>query len=110
MKRLVLLLVLFASAFAASSNIRGAISGLESTTRSLLLFSTVVFLGAGFVLAPAGLLVYLRKVKGAYKPSMMWKAVAFASAGIGIISLLAGLLGIIIYILTPNLINGLMAG
>ena len=103
------LALLAASSSAGSANITSALNNLEQATQSFLIFLSVAFLFFGLVLASCGMLIYMRKVKGAYKPATSWKAAAFGSGGLGIILLLAGLMGIAIFIFTPSLMRGLFA-
>jgi hypothetical protein len=103
------LAMLAASSFAESQNLASALSNLEQTTQSFLIFLSAAFFFFGFVLSLCGVMIYLRKVKGAYKPANAWKAAAFGSGGLGIILLLCGLMGIAILMLTPNLMRGLLA-
>jgi hypothetical protein len=98
-----------ASSFAESGNISAALNNLEQTTQSFLIFLSAAFLFFGIVLTGCGLMIYLRKVKGAYKPAASWKAAAFGTGGLGAILLLSGLLGIAMLLLTPTLMRGLLA-
>ncbi len=108
--RLVLAIFLAASGLIFASGLDSAIGGLESASQSFLLISTLLLLGAGIALCLGGLAIYYRKVRGAYRPAPEWKAAAFAAGGIGIIALMAGLLGLMIYLLTPSLAKGLLQG
>jgi hypothetical protein len=97
------------SAFAQSSNLQGAVNNLESTSRAVLLVSSAFFLIAGIAMSAIGAFIYFRKIKGAYKPATLMKAAAFGLGGLGVISLLAGILGLAMFLLAPSLIRGLMA-
>lgn len=103
------LVLLAASSSAGSANLTSALNNLEQATQSFLIFLSVAFLFFGLALGSCGVLIYMRKVKGSYKPAASWKAVAFGSGGLGIILLLAGLMGIAIYVFTPSLMRTLLA-
>ena len=108
-KTIIAFLATLGCSFSESSSLQGAISELESTTRTIMLVSSAFFFIAGLLLTAIGAFIYFRKIKGAYKPAAMLKAAAFGLGGLGIISLLAGILGFAIFFLAPALIRGLLA-
>jgi len=102
------LVLLAASSSAGSANLTSVLNNQVQTTQSFLVFLSVAFLFFGLALGACGVLIYMRKLKGAYKPAASWKAAAFGSGGLGIILLLAGLMGIVISFFTPSLIQTLL--
>ncbi len=108
-KHAILALVMAAGAASAQgSNLQGAVNNLESTSRTVLLVSSAFFMIAGIAMSAIGAFIYYKKIKGAYKPAAILKAAAFGLGGLGIISLLAGILGFMMFLLAPSLIRGLM--
>lgn len=97
-------------ALAKASNLQDAIGDLESASRAVFLVLTAAMLAIGLGLAPLGIFIYLRKVKGVYNPAKKWKIGAFAAGAGGFVFLLAGLLGLAIFFLMPSIIRGLIAG
>ncbi|MCI0503346.1 hypothetical protein L0Y65_01390 [Candidatus Micrarchaeota archaeon] len=98
------------AAYAQSPNLQGAISSLEDTSRTVLLVLSSLFLLAGIALSAAGGFIYFKKIKGAYKPATVMKAAAFGLGGLGLIALLAGILGFAMFLLAQALIRGLISG
>lgn len=101
--------IALSASHAASGNLSSAINSLESITQTLLLVLSAVFLLLGIALTGAGLFLYMKKVKGAYKPATKWKIAAFSSGGLGVILLLSGIMGFTILLLTPIMIRGLLS-
>lgn len=98
-----------ALASAQSSNLKGALNKLENTSSAALLLSSAFFLITGLLLFGIGAFIYFKKIKGAYKPTAAMKAVAFGLGGLGLISFLAGILSLAMFLLFPPLIHGLTA-
>lgn len=110
MKRTLFLVLMLAMAFAQrSSNIQGALNQLEDTTRSFLGVVTFLSLLGGILLTAIGTIIYFKKLKNVEKREMLWLALALVCGAIGIITLLAGIIGLIIYVLVPSLIESLVA-
>jgi hypothetical protein len=107
---LLLSLLVVCTAFAApqQSNIKGALNQLEETSRSFLVFTTIALLGVGALLAGIGAAIYFMKLKGVQKKETLWVVLAFLSGGLGLLSLLGGVLGLVMYLFMPTLIQGLV--
>jgi hypothetical protein len=108
MRKVLTLFMSIPLAFAQSSGLPGAISELENTTRTVLLVSSSIFMVAGIAFIAAGGFIYIRKIRGAYKPKAMLRAAAFALGGLGLIAILAGILGFMIFFMAPGLMRGLL--
>lgn len=89
------------AAYAANGKAPSALASLESTSQVFLIAISAVFLLFGIVLTSAGFMLYMKKVKGAYKPAIRWKIAAFSSGGLGMILLLSGLMGVAIILISP---------
>ncbi len=94
---------------AQQSNIQGAIGNLEDASRSFLAVATLFMFVAGAALLAIGIGIYFLKLSKAYKKKeSVWVAAGFLCGGLGLLLVLGAILGLLIYLFTPNLIQGLM--
>jgi hypothetical protein len=98
------------AAKANPAGIKDALGELESLSRGFLLFSGVILLAGGAVIAAGAWLVYAKKIRRVAKPSDAWRAALLGLAGLALITLLSGVLGILMFALTPFVIKELMGG
>lgn len=111
MKRLLLFFVLMsAMLFAQSSNLKGALQNLEDTARTMLLMSIVVEGIIAVVFLGIAALIYLKKLKGVEKKGTAWLLAAVLLGLIGALFALGAIVGLITYLTTPVLVNGLIGG
>jgi hypothetical protein len=115
MKRMLLVLLmisglLFAGGTQSQENIKEALGQLEETSKTVLLVSSIIQGVVAVVFLAAGALIYMKKIKGVEKKSLIWMAVAGISLLLGLFLLLGAVLGIIMYFTTGMMIDSMVAG
>ncbi|MDD5172259.1 MAG: hypothetical protein PHF60_04460 [Candidatus ainarchaeum sp.] len=111
MKRLILILVLSTLLFAQSSgqgSIKDALDELQGTIDAFLGVMVMLSIVASGPLALIAVAIYFLMVKGKEKPGI-WKIAMLVFAALAILAIAAGILGAIIYVLSPVLIKSLVA-
>ena len=88
-----------------TSNIQGALTQLQGTSQSLLGTVTLIFVILGPILAIGGSFLFKTQKE---KNGFYW--VGFAAAIIGVMMIIGGVLGIVMYLLTPLLVQKIMYG
>jgi hypothetical protein len=89
-------------------NITGAMEELGNTTQTFLGAGIMLFLIIGIPVLIAAAWIYTKKVKGAEDPGF-WRTAAILLAMLGVLALIGAVLGAIIYLLTPALIDSLIS-
>ncbi|MFH1785191.1 MAG: hypothetical protein ABH842_02075 [Candidatus Micrarchaeota archaeon] len=105
-KYLFVVILLFGTVLAvsSSSNIKGAIENLEETTRSTMLFGSVLLFGLGLLLLAIAAVVHFF-VKTA---QTIIKIGIILCGLVGLLAFLGGLIGFGLYFLAPSIIDGLV--
>jgi len=89
-------------------NITGAMEELGNTAQTFLGAGIMLFLIIGIPVLIAAAWIYTKKVKGTEDPGF-WRTAAMLLAMLGVLALIGAVLGAIIYLLTPTLIDSLIS-
>lgn len=110
-KMIVVLLLMGMLAFASSgtSNIKNALNELESTAKGFLAFASIALIAGGAMLSAICIFIYYNKLKDKEDRSALWMAAAVITGGFGFVSLLGGIIGLILYLLIPAMIESMIA-
>lgn len=89
----------------SSANIQQALDEMKSTSQMLLGVGIMVSLVFSIPLVLMGALIYIKKLKHVEKRKGIWIALALLFGGIGGLLLLGAIIGLLIYIFTPLIID-----